>query len=121
MALLDPSRRDLYVACTGDSRAVAGIWEENEDGTGTWRVEVLTEDQTGRNETEAKRCVHRRAYSHFSICSSFFDIVQYSMRSEHPASEAEDVILRGRVLGGLEPTRAFGDARYKWPREVQET
>jgi len=98
MALLDPSRRDLYVACTGDSRAVAGIWEENEDGTGTWRVEVLTEDQTGRNENEAKR-----------------------MRSEHPASEAEDVILRGRVLGGLEPTRAFGDARYKWPREVQET
>lgn len=57
MALLDPSRRDLYVACTGDSRAVAGIWEENEDGTGTWRVEVLTEDQTGRNEDEAKRCV----------------------------------------------------------------
>jgi pyruvate dehydrogenase phosphatase len=56
MALLDPSRRDLYVACTGDSRAVAGIWEENEDGTGTWRVEVLTEDQTGRNANEAKRC-----------------------------------------------------------------
>jgi pyruvate dehydrogenase phosphatase len=43
------------------------------------------------------------------------------MRSEHPESEAEDVILRGRVLGGLEPTRAFGDARYKWTREVQET
>src|SRR5712672_1671267 len=56
MALLDPSQRDLYVACTGDSRAVAGIWEENEDGTGTWRVEVLTEDQTGRSESEAKRC-----------------------------------------------------------------
>lgn len=71
MALLDPSRRDLYVACTGDSRAVAGIWEENEDGTGTWRVEVLTEDQTGRNENEAKRCVHRRAYSHFSIAHLF--------------------------------------------------
>jgi serine/threonine protein phosphatase PrpC len=62
MALLDPSRRDLYVACTGDSRAVAGIWEENEDGTGAWRVEVLTEDQTGRNVNEANRyagpCLH---------------------------------------------------------------
>ena len=42
------------------------------------------------------------------------------IRSEHPASEAEDVISRGRILGGLEPSRAFGDARYKWPREVQE-
>ncbi|KAI9467151.1 phosphatase 2C-like domain-containing protein, partial [Lactarius psammicola] len=98
MALIDPSRQDLYVACTGDSRAVAGIWEENEDGTGKWRVEVLTEDQTGRNPNEIKR-----------------------IRSEHPASEAEDVISRGRILGGLEPSRAFGDARYKWPREVQET
>ncbi|KAI9447902.1 phosphatase 2C-like domain-containing protein [Lactarius indigo] len=97
MALLDPSRQDLYVACTGDSRAVAGIWEENEDGTGKWRVEVLTEDQTGRNPNEIER-----------------------IRSEHPASEAEDVISRGRILGGLEPSRAFGDARYKWPREVQE-
>ena len=42
------------------------------------------------------------------------------MQSEHPQDEAEIVIRAGRVLGGLEPTRAFGDARYKWPREVQE-
>jgi len=95
MAFLDPSRRDLYVACTGDSRAVAGIWEENEDGTGKWRVEVLTEDQTGRTANEIER-----------------------LQSEHPA---EDVISRGRILGGLEPSRAFGDVRYKWPHEVQET
>ena len=58
MAFLDPSRRDLYVACTGDSRAVAGIWEETEDGSGKWRVEVLTEDQTGRNPNEVKRLCH---------------------------------------------------------------
>ncbi|KAI0268121.1 protein serine/threonine phosphatase 2C [Gloeopeniophorella convolvens] len=98
MAFLDPSNNDLYVACTGDSRAVAGIWEENEDGTGKWRVEVLSEDQTGRNPNELKR-----------------------VQSEHPASEADEVIMRGRILGGLEPSRAFGDARYKWPREVQDT
>lgn len=41
------------------------------------------------------------------------------MRSEHPADEADTVIMRGRVLGGLEPTRAFGDSRYKWSREAQ--
>lgn len=42
------------------------------------------------------------------------------MQSEHPADEASFVIQRGRVLGGLEPTRAFGDARYKWPKDVGE-
>lgn len=42
------------------------------------------------------------------------------MKSEHPASESDQVISRGRVLGGLQPTRAFGDARYKWARGVQE-
>ncbi|EMD40478.1 hypothetical protein CERSUDRAFT_121229 [Gelatoporia subvermispora B] len=97
MALFDTARHNLYVACTGDSRAVAGVWEESEDGQGHWRVEVLTEDQTGRNPKELKR-----------------------IQSEHPADEADTAIQRGRVLGGLEPSRAFGDARYKWPREIQE-
>lgn len=44
----------------------------------------------------------------------------HRIQSEHPADEAHSVIRGGRVLGGLEPTRAFGDARYKWTREVQE-
>jgi pyruvate dehydrogenase phosphatase len=39
---------------------------------------------------------------------------------EHPIEEESDVIREGRVLGGLEPSRAFGDARYKWPRDMQE-
>lgn len=97
LAVLDTARRNLYVACTGDCRAVAGTWEEGSDGKGSWKVEVLSEDQTGRNEREAER-----------------------MRSEHPADEKDDVIRNGRVLGGLEPTRAFGDARYKWSAELQE-
>lgn len=70
MALVDPLQRDLYVACTGDSRAVAGIWEENDDGTGKWRVEVLTEDQTGRNENEAKRCVQCCAHNPLMFSST---------------------------------------------------
>lgn len=36
------------------------------------------------------------------------------MRSEHSASERDTVIRNGRVQGGLQPTRAFGDAVYKW-------
>ena len=71
MALLDPLRRDLYVACTGDCRAVAGIWEESDDGSGKWRVEVLTEDQTGRNPNEAQRCVRCCACNSLTFSSTF--------------------------------------------------
>ncbi|KAF9464875.1 phosphatase 2C-like domain-containing protein [Collybia nuda] len=98
MAVFDTAHRDLYIACTGDSRAVAGVWERTVDGKGRWRVEVLSEDQTGRNPNELKR-----------------------VQSEHPKDEADYVIREGRILGGLEPSRAFGDARYKWPRAIQKT
>jgi pyruvate dehydrogenase phosphatase len=55
MAVLDTAHQNLYVACTGDSRAVAGYWEETEPGKGIWRAEALSEDQTGRNPSELKR------------------------------------------------------------------
>ena len=93
LTYVDSARQDVYVACTGDSRAVAGYWDE---ASGKWEVEALSVDQTGRNPDEVKR-----------------------MKSEHPSSESDQVIMRGRVLGGLEPTRAFGDARYKWDRDLQ--
>ncbi|WFD30757.1 [pyruvate dehydrogenase (acetyl-transferring)]-phosphatase [Malassezia sp. CBS 17886] len=93
MVYIDSARRDVYVANTGDSRAVAGYWDERND---RWEVEALTVDQTGRNPDEVKR-----------------------IQREHPADEASTVIQRGRVLGGLEPTRAFGDARYKWDSGTQ--
>ena len=59
MAVFDTAHRDLYVACTGDSRAVAGVWEMSSDGKGQWRIEVLSEDQTGRNPSELARFVLR--------------------------------------------------------------
>lgn len=55
MAVFDTAHSNLYVACTGDSRAVAGVWEPSADGKGQWRVEVLSEDQTGRNPSERAR------------------------------------------------------------------
>ncbi|KAF9077003.1 phophatase 2C family protein [Rhodocollybia butyracea] len=96
MAVFDTAQKDLYIATTGDSRAVAGIWRPTPEG-GSWEVDVLSEDQTGRNPKEAER-----------------------LRSEHPGSEADTVVMNGRILGGLEPSRAFGDARYKWPVGLQE-
>ncbi|BGO88957.1 hypothetical protein NBRC10512v2_000903 [Rhodotorula toruloides] len=97
LAFLDAGRNKLHVACTGDSRAVMGVWVPDGQGGGQWRVEPLSEDQTGRNPSEVAR-----------------------VQSEHPANEVDTVISRGRVLGGLEPTRAFGDARYKWPPGTQQ-
>lgn len=114
MAVLDTAHRDLYVACTGDSRAVAGVWEESPDGKGTWRVEVLSEDQTGRNPSEVARFVQSIASQRQVLMGT------RRIQSEHPADEAHSVIRAGRVLGGLEPSRAFGDARYKWNRDAQQ-
>lgn len=98
LAFLDAGRNKLHVACTGDSRAVMGVWVPDEEGKGgRWKVEALSEDQTGKNPKEVER-----------------------IQKEHPEDEKNTVIARGRVLGGLEPTRAFGDARYKWPPGQQQ-
>ena len=89
LSFYDSKTQLLRVACTGDSRAVLG----RRSGSGKWTATALSEDQTGGNPNEANR-----------------------MRKEHPGED--NVIKNGRVLGGLEPTRAFGDAVYKWSRDV---
>lgn len=85
---------DLYVACTGDSRAVLGVMKS--DGM-TLEAIPLSEDQTPRNMNEYRRLLE-----------------------EHPGEETT-VVRKNRVLGGLMPSRAFGDARYKWSIPIQET
>ncbi|PLW54421.1 hypothetical protein PCANC_04803 [Puccinia coronata f. sp. avenae] len=97
LAYIDTLRSKVHVACTGDSRAVMGVWDPKANqGKGKWKAQLLSEDQEGMNPREVER-----------------------IRSEHPTEERENVIRRGRVLGGLQPTRAFGDARYKWPVGIQ--
>ena len=110
-----------------------GTWEPGKGG-GKWRAEALSEDQTGRNLAEVTRFVPL-----FPFWAIHADLDSGRMRAEHPPEEADTVIARGRVLGGLEPTRvrpelgppvtdadwpstsqAFGDARYKWPLGMQE-
>lgn len=112
MALFDTAHKNLYVALTGDCRAVAGVWEPTSDGKGTWRVDVLTEDQTAENPNEVQRYVLRLRDIQWLISS-------LSIISEHPRTEEQDVVRNGRILGGLQPSRAFGDARYKWAGEIQ--
>lgn len=91
LSFFDSKTNLLRVACTGDSRAVLGRRTES----GKWLASPLSVDQTGGNPDEEAR-----------------------MRKLHPNEEY--VIHKGRVLGGLEPTRAFGDASYKWSRETSE-
>ncbi|CZT06713.1 related to Type 2C Protein Phosphatase [Rhynchosporium agropyri] len=91
LSFYDTNTKLLHVACTGDSRAVLG----RRGDSGKWVATPLSVDQTGSNPDEEAR-----------------------MRKEHPGEP--NVIRNGRVLGGLEPSRAFGDATYKWSREVSE-
>ncbi|KAI0321384.1 protein serine/threonine phosphatase 2C [Amylostereum chailletii] len=96
MAMIDTAKQDIYVACTGDSRAVAGVWEEAEDG-GHWRVEALSVDQSPSHPKELKR-----------------------LQDEHPDDDANDLVKAGRVLGVIAVARAFGDARFKWSLQAQQ-
>ncbi|TEY44002.1 hypothetical protein BOTCAL_0356g00030 [Botryotinia calthae] len=91
LSFYDTNTGLLRVACTGDSRAILG----RRSDSGKWTAKALSVDQTGSNQDEEAR-----------------------MRKLHPGED--HVIRNGRVLGGLEPTRAFGDATYKWTRQVSE-
>lgn len=90
LSFYDTNSKMLKVAVTGDSRALLGSFKDNK-----WTVRQLSIDQTGGNPTEVARII-----------------------SEHP--NEPNVIRNGRVLGTLEPSRAFGDCRYKLPASIQE-
>lgn len=90
LSVYDPATSTLHVACTGDSRAVLG--QKGDDGK--WQAVPLSVDQTGDNKEEAAR-----------------------LSNEHPGED--NIIKGGRVLGMM-VSRAFGDARWKWPLEVQQ-
>ena len=91
LSFYDSRSKEIKVACTGDSRAVLG----RRGASGKWSATPLSVDQTGGTASEDAR-----------------------LRQEHPGEPY--VTMNGRILGGLEPSRAFGDASYKWSRETQE-
>jgi pyruvate dehydrogenase phosphatase len=76
---------NVYVANTGDCRAVLVKKAGKE-----FQSVDLTVDQTLENPAERKRIL-----------------------SEHPGELEEVLTARDRILGGLQPARAFGDAKYK--------
>jgi pyruvate dehydrogenase phosphatase len=94
LAFYDSQTRLLRIAVTGDSRAVLGRRALDENGKLKYEVHVLSVDQDGNNPLEIERL---------------------NNSPEHPG---EEVIKNGRVLG-MGPSRAFGDARWKWSEATQ--
>lgn len=90
LALYDPRKSILRVANTGDSRAVLGTWSKED---GKYVAKAMSEDQTGFNEAEVAR-----------------------LERDHPGETSVDP-RTGRVHG-IAISRAFGDARWKWPQEI---
>ncbi|XP_061077114.1 pyruvate dehydrogenase [acetyl-transferring]-phosphatase 2, mitochondrial-like [Conger conger] len=84
----------VHVANTGDCRAVLGAQEED----GSWTALPLSRDHNALNAAELDR-----------------------VRSQHPRSERRTVVTDERLLGILMPLRAFGDMRFKWSRELQQS
>ena len=85
--------RTLKVAVTGDSRAVLGRRVSVKEDSYAYETHALSADQNAHNPDEVER-----------------------LRAAHPG---EKVVENGRVLGWA-MSRAFGDATYKWSREVQQ-
>jgi pyruvate dehydrogenase phosphatase len=92
VALFDPKNSVLRVANTGDSRAVLGRWDSE---LGKYVAKPMSIDQTGFNPDEVKR-----------------------LRDEHPGEDVVDP-KTGRVHG-IAVSRAFGDARWKWPNDFTQ-
>lgn len=91
----DPTTSTLYIANTGDSRAVLGRRNRSDANISEeWTALALSEDQTGFNPKEIER-----------------------MAKDHPGEKSVIDPSTGRVLG-IMISRAFGDVRWKWPLEL---
>ncbi|KAJ3136179.1 hypothetical protein HK100_001953 [Physocladia obscura] len=90
----------LLVANTGDCRAVLGSADTTNNNK--LLAKDLSHDHNGENLSEVRR-----------------------LQAEHPDQKDTVIFVNKhdpsntmRVLGGLMPTRSFGDAKYKWPIHV---
>ncbi|KAM8860485.1 pyruvate dehydrogenase [acetyl-transferring]-phosphatase 2, mitochondrial isoform 1-T2 [Synchiropus picturatus] len=84
----------IHVANAGDCRAVLGVQEAD----GSWSALPLSQDHNAQNLAEVER-----------------------IREQHPPLERDSVLVDDRLLGVLMPLRAFGDVRFKWSHELQQS
>lgn len=106
---------NIYVASTGDCRAVLGLFDPSK--------QPITDSE---HDLETKLVGH-----HIHPNTSSFKAVELNdehncfninesrrVTSAHPKSEQNTVIKHNRLLGNLMPFRAFGDFQYKWKADL---
>jgi len=81
---------NIFVANSGDVRALIGSIGDD----GKMMPILLSNDHDMENPNERRRII-----------------------SEHPGDNEKELTRNQRVLGGLQPTRSFGDANYKYSFE----
>ena len=84
------SANDIFIASTGDCRAVLGTIQ---DKSNDLLAIPLSLDQNAQNEFEVNR-----------------------LKQDHPG-EDDTIVMGNRLLGGLMPFRSFGDVDYKWEKK----
>ncbi|XP_008310149.1 pyruvate dehydrogenase [acetyl-transferring]-phosphatase 2, mitochondrial isoform X2 [Cynoglossus semilaevis] len=84
----------IHVANAGDCRAVLGVREMD----GSWSALELSLDHNSNNQAEVEK-----------------------IKAQHPPSEKDTVIVDDRLLGVLMPLRAFGDMKFKWSCQLQQS
>lgn len=92
LALVDPTKKHLWVLNLGDGVAVLG---SRRDASSQWNASILSDNHNGNNPVEADR-----------------------IRQQHP--DEPECIFDDRVLGNLAVTRAIGDHAFKLPRIYTE-
>ncbi|KAG1730242.1 phosphatase 2C-like domain-containing protein [Suillus paluster] len=92
LALLDPTKKHLWVLNLGDGVAVLG---SRRDASSPWNTSILSDNHNGNNPSEADR-----------------------IRQQHP--DEPECIFDDRVLGNIAVTRAVGDHAFKLPAVYTE-
>lgn len=90
----------LYIASTGDCRAVMGVYMSSTTVSPT------------TNEPLTKNSVHTIELSKDHNSDNIDELNR--LMSEHPKNEHNNIIREHRLLGQLMPLRAFGDFSFKW-------
>ncbi|KAG0695033.1 phosphatase 2C-like domain-containing protein [Suillus ampliporus] len=92
LALVDPTKKHLWVLSLGDGVAVLG---SRQDASSQWNASILSDNHNGNNPSEADR-----------------------IRQQHP--DEPECIFDDRILGNLAVTRAVGDHAFKLPATYAE-
>ncbi|KAH7099903.1 phosphatase 2C-like domain-containing protein [Auriculariales sp. MPI-PUGE-AT-0066] len=108
LAILDPHHNRLHIATTGNSRATMGTWNSE---SRLWDVSQLSEDQTSLNPKEAMRYAVSLLYPPAQCLISYRILF-----ANRPLEMLE--IPENALTPGLGPSRAFGDAMFKWPWDL---